>query len=563
MADDLRAQQQEVTRSLSPVEAAMAKRRDYLQRLQADPFYQFGSAFSRKGDYAGAELDRMAQRDLQTRQQKIVEDRAGREEKAFPAQMLKAQQEILKGGIETMALFQDWAADLPEDKRADFIDKMTPNLTRLLQFGTGSDPDIQPLLNDETVKHLMGSRSALRSVVDAYPDLTPEQKRVVSKMKSEQAVKTADTLAKQNRLEKMEGVKGRVTAFTGGKQPQTFLEVLKGIQATPDERRLIDRWLGENKESLDEIFQRLNVVPLSVEREKMKQDLMPDTAKRLGIGQPVLDQIQAAGVSPSTLSEMPDKERGVLVQKALDTIKSRQVEIAEKTGLAGAEAAETAKRGFPLMPKERSTMIDANELISTGQLVYPPAGATRAKIADDPKWVDIDDKQKEALRTLVPTKTQLTIFQGMAKRLITAQTPSQALGQGLQLHAGAISGANPEAKAYLDATEGFLGLLSRSVGGQKGVLTELDIKQIRRAAIASLFDTASARDYKAAIINDIVTAHHNAIVGEVTGQAMPNRSEVEAMLKKLDASTTDTVGRIPETDRPAAFIEIKSFHRTR
>lgn len=252
------------------------------------------------------------------------------------------------------------------------------------------------------------------------------------------------------------------------------------------------------------------------------------------LGQPIKDYLAGKGLTQAT-AKPADIEAARLAVEG---------QARERSALQGA-ASESEKRKLPMTPEERSKLTSVSALLQTGDLVQPPAGATMAEASGKGSdFVNVDDKQKEALRNLKPARQQLDIFQAMAKRVVTAETPAEAGIQGLKLYAGALTGANPEAKAYRDASEGFLGNLSRSVGGEKGVLTNQDIGRMRSAAIASFFDVAKSRDFKSAIINDIWSSAQQALVAEIAGKpAGEFRSQVQTLLKKLDDETSASLAK--------------------
>lgn len=257
------------------------------------------------------------------------------------------------------------------------------------------------------------------------------------------------------------------------------------------------------------------------------------------------------------LAKLDEKTRGILIGQGLTNPTKEQIEAARQQGrtekredaVAASAArgveAERLKLGMPITPEQRAKHIRVSALLQTGELVQPEAGTTEKQLRADPDLVAIDDKQRDALSALKPSRVLLDSFQGMARRLIVAKNPIAAAQQGMTLYAGAVTGANPQAKAYLDAGEGFISQLSRALGGEKGVLTNKDRDVMKRAAVATFFDTDASRDFKAAIINDIWQAANTAVVQQIAGKGgvAPFRSQLDQLLQKLDEASTASLAK--------------------
>ena len=213
-----------------------------------------------------------------------------------------------------------------------------------------------------------------------------------------------------------------------------------------------------------------------------------------------------------------------------------QVKKAAETGLS----VEQFKRTLPAPGDELAKYIDASALVQNGEIRKPPPGTTVEQLYANKDLRFATPEQQTKLTALAPTRQQLDTFQTIADRLIIAKTPLDAFKQGIELTAGARLGTNQMAKAYADASEGFVGNLSRTLGGERGVLTDQDRLVMRKAAIATFFDTEGAKDIKKAIINDMYDAAHQAAVAEIAGQgklAGQQTSRVKDLLRKLDDAT--------------------------
>ena len=235
------------------------------------------------------------------------------------------------------------------------------------------------------------------------------------------------------------------------------------------------------------------------------------------------------------------------IKWATKAAQAYKVETASKQGLS----VEEFKRTLPAPGEELSKYVDVNALASAGELRKPVPGTSVAALYSDKNLSYADAKQQEAVQALNPTRQQLATFQTMADRLITAKTPGEAATQGVRLYAGALTGSNPEAKAFMDSSLGFIGNLSRTLGGERGVLTDLDRQVMKNAAIASFWDTTQSKDIKKAIINDIYKSAHTSAVGSIAGTSTQGqtRSELDTLLKKLDEASRGTLKGAARADQ--------------
>jgi hypothetical protein len=127
----------------------------------------------------------------------------------------------------------------------------------------------------------------------------------------------------------------------------------------------------------------------------------------------------------------------------------------------------------------------------------------------------------------------------MSSRLITARTPGEAMVQAGRLHLGAATGYNAEASAYQDSKGAFVGTLSRTLGGENGVLTQGDIN--RMAGIFPSFgDTAAIAQLNTGLLSNAletaIEAKQDLIEGKV--DIATARKRVQARLKELFPSNT-------------------------
>ena len=238
------------------------------------------------------------------------------------------------------------------------------------------------------------------------------------------------------------------------------------------------------------------------------------------------------------------------IKWATQAAQAYKVETASKQGLS----VEEYKRRLPAPGEEVAKYVDIAHLAATGEIVKPQPGISVADLYGNKSLRYATDKQQEAIGALNPARQQLASFQTIGDRLIKAKTPVEAATQGVRLYAGALSGSNPEAKAYLDTSMGFIGTLARAYGGQTGVLTDADVTRMQKAVIASFFDTESSKDVKKAIVNDIYKASHKAAIGSVAGTSNKGeaQSELQMLLNKLDSASAQSIKSTLRSDQMAA-----------
>jgi len=217
-----------------------------------------------------------------------------------------------------------------------------------------------------------------------------------------------------------------------------------------------------------------------------------------------------------------------------------QIEKVSKTGLT----TEIYKRTLPAPGEEVSKYVQRKPLLETGAVVKATPGMTLAQLYSDKSLAYATPQQLDKVAMFVPARSNLDMMQAIAARLITAPTPADAVKQGLSLYAGALSGSNPAAQAYLKASNASASTIARGVGTEKGVMTNTDIDRWDRAAVASFFMTAGGREAQAAIMNDLLKAGRNGAVAEIAGTQVDTKSEVRTLLDKLDAHTAQTLAAV-------------------
>ncbi len=309
---------------------------------------------------------------------------------------------------------------------------------------------------------------------------------------------------------------------------QTFMnspQVKETLKQSPILARTFNAFIADQKAN-GEFLASIGIKPGSISVKAMEGPSLSAGVKDM------LATIQREG-KPLT----PERAMTTDIQWAQKANADFEIAKAANQGLA----VEQFKRTLPAPGEELGKYVDVDALVRTGELRKPRPGTTVANLYSNPQLRFASPEQQQAVQALKPTREQLATFQTLADRLITAKTPGEVAAQGVRLYAGAYTGTNPEAKAFLDSSMGFIGNLSRTLGGERGVLTDLDRQVMRNAAIASFFDTVQSRDIKKAIINDMYKAAHQAAVGTIAGTSTGESvSEVKQLLKRLDEVNTQT-----------------------
>ena len=169
---------------------------------------------------------------------------------------------------------------------------------------------------------------------------------------------------------------------------------------------------------------------------------------------------------------------------------------------------------------------------------------------------------RAALADLQSTKATVYQLSQMADKLITATSPIEAATQGATLHAGALSKSNALAATYNDTKQAFLGTLSRSLGGERGVLTNQDISRVN-GALASFFDTVDIKNAKNAILQNLLDTASEAKMASITGQPAGEayKDRIQTLISQMEQGTAPTrtqPGRpAPEIRNPDAKMSPK------
>src|SRR3990167_7201509 len=245
---------------------------------------------------------------------------------------------------------------------------------------------------------------------------------------------------------------------------------------------------------------------------------------------------------------------GLITAQMMQAAKQAEMAYGIKKASEQGLSVEVYKRTLHAAPETRDQHVDINALVQTGDIVKPPPGTTVEQL-NKGAYRFANPTQQKALMALKPQRTAFSDMNAMSEKLIQAATWTEAVPQGIRLYAGAVTGADPMAQAYLAATNAATSYLARMV--ESGVMTDQDVARWKSAATASFFDTTSSRALKIALMGDIMDTAQQAVIAQVAGVPMKQPKALSELMSKLDQSTHDTWKNTKAGLRPGEML-IKS-----
>jgi hypothetical protein len=124
----------------------------------------------------------------------------------------------------------------------------------------------------------------------------------------------------------------------------------------------------------------------------------------------------------------------------------------------------------------------------------------------------------------------------MTDQLITADGWMEAVPQAVRLHLGAITKSNTVAAVYKDTKKQFLGVLSKSLAQERGVLTNVDIERMANGLV-KFGDTKAIASLKNKIVFNIIEIAENQALAMKTGGAPESvnvRERIQSLIKELE-----------------------------
>lgn len=174
------------------------------------------------------------------------------------------------------------------------------------------------------------------------------------------------------------------------------------------------------------------------------------------------------------------------------------------------------------------------------ETLEPLPYGTTAEEAQTMGAIRVSQKNVDTLKDLDNTDVLINQIDAITKRLMSATSPVEAISGGALKKAGAITRMAPLASAYNDQKSAFLGVISRTMGGERGVLTDRDISRIENS-LPGFTDTRQLRDYKISTIKNLMgvakqAARAKLVGGDVDTSAM--RAQIDRQLDELEGIKT-------------------------
>ena len=250
-----------------------------------------------------------------------------------------------------------------------------------------------------------------------------------------------------------------------------------------------------------------------------------------------------AGVIPAPAAQAPTPTEGPIEPADYQAIQERAARTATRQAAtrtaaeasAGVTARAGAERALPMEPKESSSLLMPN-----GQSV--PTGMTRDQaIAAGAR--EVTPQMREQLAGLDQARAIISSVDAMTKPLIQAKTPLGAVRQQAVLQGGAFTKTNPLAAMYLDSRQSFNGVLSRAIGGERGVLTDRDIVRITNS-FPGFGDTGTIRDAKINMLRILLETATEAQKRVVLGSQSLDEARtsidarVQEMIQKMESGAS-------------------------
>lgn len=256
------------------------------------------------------------------------------------------------------------------------------------------------------------------------------------------------------------------------------------------------------------------VPPAAPKVETVQSDDYVTAARSLG-----LDPAQSATWTPDQWKSVRDK------------IQQDRIGVAGATAAAQTGARIAEKRAGPIPTTELANLVDPDFKPFQLGTTFEQAEAAGAIFASP--------KLRQTISDLESTQTLVDELKGLADRVITAQSAGEAALQGAVKGVGGITRLSPTASAYQDKKASFTGVISRNLGGEKGVLTDRDVDRVVRA-LPSLRDTKAIKDFKLASVQLILDTAFEAKKDIATGKTFDRivyRQKLEQLLDRLEGKS--------------------------
>lgn len=218
--------------------------------------------------------------------------------------------------------------------------------------------------------------------------------------------------------------------------------------------------------------------------------------------------------------------------------------LAEETA-ARVRATAQEKLNVPLGLAELSKLYRYNPV--TKDMEIPTDPEMTGRQAKESGFRPLTEKQNKSITDLDDTMGLISEIRSITNRLITATGTSEGITHGTALTAKSYL-PGTLAKIYSDKKEAFLGILSRTLGQEKGVLTDRDIQRVS-GAMPGFYETVKSKDFKNETLLRILDIARDARMRAIFGgkPTVDARKSIEALLDKLEGETSLTAkGKVPQ-----------------
>ena len=214
----------------------------------------------------------------------------------------------------------------------------------------------------------------------------------------------------------------------------------------------------------------------------------------------------------------------------------------------------------PVTPQIGETLYDRKAFEESGELIPRPDVSERT--ARSKEVVRISEKNMDQLQEVEKSAVSLDAIFDFAKRIVTAKTPMEASLQSARYMANSNSVTrmvpgvyNAEMATYHDMVQALGNGLAKAFGGERGVLTNVDVSRWVNA-LPKPGDTAEVREKKEVALRTLAQAAYiaqrRAIAGD-SGEMKKYRAEMQktmdSVLKPLEQTETSAKPKMKPEDR--------------
>jgi hypothetical protein len=222
-----------------------------------------------------------------------------------------------------------------------------------------------------------------------------------------------------------------------------------------------------------------------------------------------------------------------------------QKRVVQKYGELYSQGKMNVLMGSPVEPQVGETLYDRKAFEDSGQLIPRPDVTNRT--ARSREVVRISEKNMDTLQEVEKSAVSLDQIFDFADRIVTAKTPTEATLQSARYLANSNAATrmvpgvfDPNMATYYDMVQALGNGLAKAFGGERGVLTNVDVTRWVNA-LPKPGDTvevmAKKKDALRTLAQAALIAQRRAIAGDA-GEVVKLRAEMhtklESVLKPLE-----------------------------